>query len=143
MGYNPQLVTDTRAKIASYLQQRNWPFEEDESGAYRLYQGSTYVSLTVKQWGENTLICIRSPLSIDVTNMSSELAQMLLEKNYDLILGKFSYNRNNRTIYYENALMGSDLDPSELYSAVEAAAVVADKYDDQIAKYSGGRRAID
>jgi len=143
MGYDPNLVSITRGKIATFLKQQNWPFEEDESGTYRLYQGSTYVGLSVKQWGDNTLICVRSPLSIEVTNMSPELALMLLEKNYDLILGKFSYNRNNKTIYYENALMGKDLDSSELISAVEAAAVVADKYDDQIAKYSGGKRAID
>ncbi len=140
--YNPQLVKTATEKIEYYLQQKGWPYEGDQSG-FKLYQGSTYVHVTIKQWGENSLVCIRCPLALNVTNLNHDLLQMLMEKNYELILGKFSYNRNAQAIYYEHAILGNDLDPEELYSALESAAVVADKYDDQIALMSGGKRAID
>lgn len=140
-GYDP--MRETFAEIGRMLERRNWPYELDSKGNYRLYQGSTYVTVSVKMWGERIMIYIKAPVAIDVTNLNYDVLYKLLENNYNLVLGKFSYSSSNRTIFYEHTIIGTDPGGEGLAAAIETAGVIADRYDDEIALMSGGRRAID
>ncbi|MCF8267923.1 MAG: YbjN domain-containing protein [Ignavibacteriales bacterium] len=141
--YESEQVLAARRRIKAFLDVKEWPYDIEDNGEFRLYQGSTFVSAEVKQWGQFTLVIIRAPISLGIKTMNEKVYRYMLEKNYSLIVGKLAYSRTQNAIYYENAILGDDLDPEELYGALESAALTADNYDDPISALTGGRRAID
>ncbi|KAB8140984.1 YbjN domain-containing protein [Chloroflexia bacterium SDU3-3] len=131
-------------KLERYLQQKNVDYTIDKDGDIVLQQGSTQVFVRAVDWSESqTVVRLFSPISLQITRFSSEIGQRILEENYKLLFGKFSLDTNNKTIWFEHALLGDYIDPEEFISAIVAIAMTADEYDEMISNMVGGKRAID
>lgn len=138
-----EAIQKLRNKIENYLIRKKWNYSVGSDGQYILYEGSTRVEIFARDWGNNTLVLITAPVSIDAYEINTDLLYALLCKNYDVVLGKFSLDKKNSMILFEHSLLGNTLDSEEFYLAVETAAIVADNYDESIAELSKGKRVID
>jgi Archaeal ATPase./Tetratricopeptide repeat. len=141
------MVTDKvevlRSKVESYLRQKQVGYEARSDGTFWIRQGSTIVTVSANAWGERTLVKLAAPVALDITKITPELTRFLLEKNSELLFGKFSLDTRGRTIWYEHVLLGDFLDVEELFIAVAAVALTADEHDEQVSKMADGRRAAD
>lgn len=132
-----------RNKIQKYLSQKNLSYEVQPSGELWVREGSTVVAIVPYDWNEQTLVSVMAPVALDVKKVTAELTRFLVEKNYDLLFGKFSLNPENNSIWYTHVLLGDYLDEEELFVAVAQVAIVADDYDEQVSKMARGRRWVD
>ncbi|RRR77129.1 MAG: hypothetical protein EI684_01850 [Candidatus Viridilinea halotolerans] len=132
-------VANLRTTIDHYLRRHQISFEIDRDGDFALRQGSTKVFLRPLRWGDDqTIVKLFAPVAVNISHISLELTRFLLEENHNVLFGKFSLDFAHRAIWFEHVLLGDSLDADELLSAIISIAVTADKYDNQVAKYTGG-----
>ena len=132
-----------RRKIETYFSQKQLGYEVKPNGEYWIRQGSTVVVIRPIPWNERTLVQIGAPVALEVTKITPELTRFLLEKNSELVFGRFSLSKDGKTIWYEHVLLGDFLDAEELFTGVVAVAITADQNDEQISEMAGGKRAAD
>ncbi len=143
------MATDTPAiaelykKITTYLEQASISFVVDADGSFAIRQGTAAIFIHIVQWNAHTFVQLASPIALDITNTSPELAFFLASQNNKLLFGKFSLDIPAKTVWFEQTLLGDFLQPEELTVALEIIAVTADGYDEQVALAAGGKRAID
>jgi len=133
-----------RAKIEGYLREKKLVYEGLPDGRYALRQGSTKVFIVPLAWtGGQTLVKLFAPVALAITQITPELTRFLVEKNAELLFGKFSLDAKGKAIWYEHVLLGNSLDVEELFSAIVTIALTADQYDEQVQALSGGKRLAD
>ena len=118
-------------------------YEVGASGDYRLRYGSTFLVVIPCQWGDRTLVKLIAPVASNITKITPELTRFLVEKNNELLFGKFSLDTPNNTVWYEHALLGDFLDEEELFVAVAAVLKTADDHDEEVSRMAGGRWTVD
>jgi hypothetical protein len=130
-------------KVEMYLRQKGLVYEVTPQGVYRIRQGSTLILIQLAQMGEHAVVKLLAPVALNITNISLELTRFLIEKNNELLFGKFSLDAQNKSIWYQHVLLGDFLDVEELFLAVVIVASTADQYDEQISIMAGGKRLVD
>ena len=75
--------------------------------------------------------------------MSDGLALDVHEVALRSPLGRFALSAAYGELWFEHAVLGDDLDPDELHSAIEVVAITADSEDDRLKQAYGGRRYAD
>jgi len=143
MSESSQKVEALRNKIQKYLSQKNLSYEVKPSGELWVREGSTVVLIVPYDWNEQTLVSVMAPVALDIKKVSAELTRFLVEKNNDLLFGKFSLNSEQNSIWFIHVLLGDYLDEEELFVAVAQVAITADEYDEQVSKMARGRRWVD
>ncbi|MDY7039322.1 MAG: YbjN domain-containing protein [Chloroflexota bacterium] len=143
MANEAKTVEALRGKVETYLSQKQLSYEVKPSGSLWIRQGSTIVTINPIQWGEQTLVKLAAPVALNVTKITPQLTRFLVEKNYQLLFGKFSLDTEGNAVWYEHVLLGDFLDAEELFVAVAAVALTADEYDEQVAKMAQGKRVKD
>ncbi len=136
-------VETLRSNVEDYLRQKKLSYEVKPNGSLWIRQGSTVVVVNPSEWGEQTLVKLAAPVALNITKITPELTRFLVEKNFELLFGKFSLDTNGNAIWYEHVLLGDTLNAEELFVAVATVALTADKYDEQVAKMSRGKRVAD
>lgn len=136
-------VQALRSKVEDYLRQRQLSYEVKPNGSLWIRQGSTIVVVNPSEWGERTLVKLAAPVALNITKITPELTRFLVEKNFELLFGKFSLDTNGNAIWYEHVLLGDSLDAEELFVAVAAVALTADQHDEEVAKMAQGKRVAD
>ena len=91
---------------------------------------------------DSTAVRASSPVLSGV-DLSDELALRLLELASASPFGAFLYLPSRREAWFEHVVLGDDLDPGELETAIEIVATTADGHDDELAARFGGRRYAD
>ena len=115
----------------------------DES-LYAVKQGSTYVLITVMPWGPDRALVRCVAQLVKGVRMDASLARQLLELNAHLRFGAFAYEPDGELVLFLHSILGGPtLDPEELVATVRDVAVIADEYDDRIAKKYGGHTMHD
>lgn len=132
-----------RNKIQTYLRQKNLSYEVKPNGSLWIRQGSTLLIVDALMWNERTLVRLTAPVALNISKITPELTRFLLEKNHQLLFGKFSLDPEEKAVLYEHVLLGDDLDVEELFVAVATIALAADQNDEQVAKMAGGKRVAD
>jgi hypothetical protein len=132
-----------RSKVENYLRQKQLSYEVKPNGSLWIRQGSTVVVVSSSEWGERTLVKLAAPVALNITSVTPELTRFLVEKNFELLFGKFSLDTNGNAVWYEHVLLGDFLDAEELFVAVAAVALTADQHDEEIAKMAQGKRVAD
>jgi hypothetical protein len=136
-------LEELRRKVEACLQRLEQGYELTGGGEYWVRHGSTLVVVRPLQHAEVTMVRLAAPVAINVTKITPELTRFLLEKNHELLMGKFSLDTQDNTIWYEHALLGDFLDASELFVALAWVATKADEHDEQVSTMAGGRRIAD
>jgi hypothetical protein len=118
-------------------------FTRDPAWGYNGPFGSARVFVDVRPFlGESTVVRVASPV-LSRVELSDALALRALEIADGTPIGRFSYLRERRELWFEHTLLGDALDPDELELAVGTIARVADGEDDELAAAFGGLRYAD
>ncbi len=123
------------SKIRTYLREKQVSYEVDyEDGTITARRGSTAVIIKPMEWGDRTVVKLFSGVVLSIDTVTPKLTRFLVEKNNQLLFGKFSLDTKDGTnaVWYEHVLLGDSLDAEELSVVVGAIAAVAEEYGDQI-----------
>lgn len=138
-----QRVQSARERVERFLRERYGEFEDDPHWGYHGGFGSARIFCTVRHYLEtSTAIVVASPLLSGV-HATPELAVELQAIAARGPLGRFAVSLDHDEVWVEHAVLGDDLDPDELHTAIEAVARIADAEDDRLQARFGGRRYID
>ncbi len=136
-------VDKLRSKVESLLRERGQVYQILPDKTVLIRHGSTAVSVRCAEFGDNTVVRLLAPVATGLEDITPELTLFLAEQNNDLIFGKFSLDTKANAVWYEYALLGDQLDAEELYSALAAVVLTADKYDEEVCSLTGGKRFAD
>jgi hypothetical protein len=103
-------------------------------------QGSTFVMINALPWGSDRAVVRCVAQLVKGVELKPELSKKLLEMNAVLRFGAFAYVTDGDIIVFGHSILGgATLDPEELVATVRDVALVADEYDDRIARRFGGQ----
>ncbi len=139
----PERVASARERVERFLRERYGEFDDDPHWGYHGPFGSARVFCTVGHYLEtSTAITVASPV-LNGVEMSDGLALDVHEVALRSPLGRFALSAEYGELWFEHAVLGDDLDPDELHSAIEVVAITADSEDDRLKQAYGGRRYAD
>ncbi len=129
-------------KVRSMLNQQFPDVVDFEDGSFTLSKGSASVMIIVRPFTEDDAVVECTSHVVTDAQITPEVMEWLLRKNAELHFGAFGLLFDH-TIIYSYSLPVKNLDPEELGVMVSAVATIADYYDDELAKMTGGKRALD
>ena len=137
-----ELIDTTVTKVERILKDKFPEYIPFGDGTFTIERGSTTVMVIVRPFTENESVveCISNVVT--GAKVDDKLMQFLLRKNAEMHFGAFGLLFDN-TIIFQHSLAGKNIDDNELITAVNAVAIIADHYDDEIVEIAGGRRAKD
>lgn len=122
----------------------NPAYRKVDDNLYVIKQGSAYVMINIVPWGGDKAMVRCVAQLVKGIRMDDELALQLLSLNAHLRFGAFAYDPNERLVLFIHSILGgSTLDPDELLATVADVALIADEYDDLLARKYGGQRMRD
>lgn len=134
-------VRVVRERTARHLTAHD--FVDDPVWGLHGASGSTRVFVSVMHHLErSTAIIVAAPVLIDV-DLTDQLALEACAIAAEGPVGRFAYTPDRRELWFEHAILGDDLQESELLHAVQAVATIADRVDERLAAAHGGRRYSD
>lgn len=137
-----ELIDSTIVKVEQILKENYPDYLTFGNGQFTISHGSTQIMILVRPFTDNET-CIEVLSNVVMNgNITPEIMQFLLRKNAELHFGAFGLLFDN-TIIFQYSIAGSNVDKNELITSVNAVAIIADHYDDELSQMSGGKRAID
>jgi hypothetical protein len=136
-------VLSTRERVERFLRQLYGAFETDPAWGYHGGFGSTRVFCNVRHYLEtSTVVTVGSPVLSGVAP-SPALALDVHAVAARAPFGRFSLAAERGELWFEHVILGDDLDPDELRTAIDAVARTGDAQDDRLQVAYGGRRYAD
>lgn len=115
-------------------------YRQIDERLYIVKQGSCFVMINVLPWGKERAVVRCVAQLVKGVNLVPELARQLLELNAILRFGAFAFVPEDGLILFMHSILGGPtLDSEELLTTVADVALVADEYDDRIARHFGGQ----
>jgi len=114
----------------------------DDVPAFVVRRGSAQAIVSVFPWLETAAIVRATAFVVQGAEVTQGLMRQLLQWNTEMNFGAFGVNSDNEVVF-SHTIVGSTMDPEELWTMVLAVINTADDYDDQIVARWGGVRAID
>lgn len=134
-------VAVVRGRTARYLLTHD--FVDDPVWGLHGAAGSTRIFVSVMHHLErSTAIIVAAPVLIDV-DLTDQLALDACAIAAEGPVGRFSYTPERRELWFEHAILGDDLQESELLHAVTTVAETTDAVDERLAATHGGRRYVE
>lgn len=137
-----ELIDSTVNKVEDVLKKHFSDYIDFGESTYTIARGSTQVMIVVRAFTENETVVECMSNVVSGANITQDLMQYLLRKNAEMHFGAFGLLFDN-TIVFQHSLAGKNLDDNELVTAINAVAIIADHYDDEIVEMAGGKRAKD
>jgi hypothetical protein len=116
-------------------------YHDEEDGHVYVRYGSTVLEISVEAYGPTEAVVTIRSYCVQGVDADEKLRRALLEMNHALPLGAFSML--DRDIFFSHTLLGRDLQPRTLLSAIAAVADIADENDDRIVARWGGQTALE
>jgi len=136
-------VEFTTRRVRQHLDARYGGFEHHPDWGFHGAFGSARVFVEVLPvLDDSTAVRVSSPVLSQVP-LSDELALRLLGLASEQPFGAFAHLAARNEVWLQHAILGDDLDPVELETAIDAVATVADGCDDALAREFGGLRYAD
>ncbi len=132
-----ELIDATSAKVKEILEANFPDYIDYENGSFTVQRGSATVLIVVRPFTDKETIVEMVSNLVNGANVTPELMSWLLRKTAELHFGGFGLLFDD-TVSYSYALPAGNLDPSELKTAIESVAIIADHYDDEIVAMAGG-----
>ena len=119
-------------------------YRKVDEALYTVKQGSSFVMINVVPWGEDRALVRCVARLVKGVQLEADLARQLLELNAHLRFGSFAYDPDGQLVLFLHSILGGPtLDAEELLFTVRDVALIADEYDDRIAKKYGGQTMKD
>jgi hypothetical protein len=112
--------------------------EQDADGDYQLAIGDVrvVVSLRALPFGP-TVVRVFAITNVGV-NVVPELGLFLARLNFGLMFGRFALDVENRSVWFDETLLGQNIDEEALRYAIRVVAATADEWDDRLKQMFGG-----
>ncbi len=134
-------VAVVRERVARHLETRG--FVDDPVWGLHGAAGSTRVFVSVMHHLErSTAVIAAAPVVIDC-DLTDDLALEACAIAAEEPVGRFSYTDERRELWFEHAILGDDLQESEIAHAIDAVSATADRVDEGLVATHGGRRYLD
>ena len=132
-----------RTRIEDCLRRFGVTYEVRPNNDLVIRQGSAAVCIKVLMRNDRCFVHCLAPVAMNIAASNEPLTRFLLEENNRLLLGKFSLDTEQKTVWFEHALLGTTLDDEALLMTLTTVALIADQHDEQIAEMGSGQRFID
>ena len=118
-------------------------YQKVEDRLYVVKQGSSIVMINVVPWGPDKAVVRVIAQLVKGVELTPELAVQMLEVNAVVRFGAFGYVPDGSVITFGHSILGgATLDPVELNATIRDVALIADEYDDRIARKYGGQTML-
>ncbi len=142
MRFEHEVHQETYEKVAEVLPEFfDDPYTDEETGHFYVRYGSTVLEISVEAYGPKEAVVTIMSYCVQGADVEEELLVGLLEMNHALPLGAFSLL--DRDVFFSHSLLGRDLQPRSLLSAIAAVADIADEWDDRLVARYGGQTALE
>jgi type III secretion system-like peptide-binding chaperone len=134
-------MNKSKIKIKNFAEKNKLGLIISKKDNYILKEGSTFVYILVNEDEGGEWIVFYS-LVVKNAKKSKKLMIELLELNSSLPFGAFGFR--DEYIVFKHCILGGDhMDEEEFLQSLYSVAKIADKYDNDIQKKYGGKRAMD
>lgn len=138
-GKTPQERLDSTSRKVEELLKKNFSdYLAFDNGSYTITRGSTQVMVIVRPFTESETCIECMAQVVSGARIDVELMRYLLRKNTELHFGAFGLLFDD-TINFSHSITGTNVDENELTTTINAVAIIADHYDDEIVKMAGGQ----
>jgi hypothetical protein len=136
-------IESTTSRVEAALAARYGAFQHDPHWGYHGPFGSARVFVNVRHTLEvSTAILVASPI-LSAVALTDALALDVHAAAAASAFGRFAYAADRSELWVEHAILGDDLDPVELETAIDAVARLSDGEDDRLQAAHGGSRYAD
>jgi hypothetical protein len=119
-------------------------YEKVEDRLYVVKQGTSIVMINVVPWGSDKAVVRCIAQLVKGVKLTSTLAVQLLEMNAVVRFGAFGFVPDGDVITFGHSILGgATMDPLELLATIRDVALIADEYDDRIARKYGGQTMME
>lgn len=113
--------------------------EQDADGDYQLAIDDVRVVVAPRALpGGPTIVRVFAVTNVGV-NVVPELGLFLARLNFGLMFGRFALDVENRSVWFDETLLGHQLDDEALRYAIRVVASTADEWDDRLKQMFGGK----
>lgn len=132
-------LEEIRARIEKLLtEMEGHPPAQDEDGDYVLPIDDVHVVVAPRAApGTPSLVRVFAITNVGVA-ISPELGLFLSNLNFALMFGRFALDAANRSIWFDQTLLGDHFSDEELRFAIEMVSSTADHWDDRLKQMFGG-----
>ncbi|MFT5694398.1 MAG: hypothetical protein ACI9QQ_000372 [Myxococcota bacterium] len=123
-----QIVTDVLGR----------PPEQDGDKDYVLPIGEVHVTVAPRATPDGQIVVRVFAISNVGFEVTPELGLFLARLNFGLMFGRFTLDVPNRSIWFDETLLGEQFREEELRFAIRVVASTADEWDDRLKKMFGG-----
>jgi hypothetical protein len=114
------------------------PAEQDGDGDYLLPIGDVRVTVAPRAIpGGPVVVRIFAITNVGV-HVAPELGLFLARLNFGLMFGRFALDGDNRSIWFDETLLGEHVSDEEVRFAIDVVARTADEWDDRLKQMFGG-----
>lgn len=111
---------------------------EDDDGDYSVLIGSIQVTIATRAMvGGEVVIRVFAITNVDLS-VTPELGLVLARLNFGLTFGRFALDAEDRSIWFDETLLGEDFREGELRFVLNMVATTADGWDDRLKQMFGG-----
>lgn len=139
IGTPQELIDATVLKVEEILKERFEGYLAFGNGTFTVSFGSSQVMILVRPFTDSDTVIECMANVVSGAMISNDLMTFLLRKNAELHFGAFGLLFDN-SIVFQHSIAGAHVDANELASSINAVAIIADHYDDEIIKMAGGSR---
>lgn len=148
MSAKKEDVNEMSNKIKTYLQQNKTKYKikyrGSSKGIFEVMVDDNLRSLFIEliKIGKFVNVGVYGNVSNDITKITPELTQFLIEKNNE-IMGSLFIHKEYNCIQYRYVLLGRSLNAEKLFTVISDVYSVIEAFEEKISKMSGGKRLID
>lgn len=112
--------------------------KQDDDGDFVLPIGDVHVTVAPRAIaGGPVVVRVFAITNVGVT-VAPELGLLLARLNFGLMFGRFALDTEHQSIWFDEMLLGDQLNDQELKFAIDAVATTADEWDDRLKQLFGG-----
>ncbi len=112
--------------------------ERDADGDYALPIGEVHVMVAPRATHDGQVVIRIFAITNAGVSVTPELGLLLSRLNFGMMFGRFALDVENRSIWFDEALLGEQFREEELRFAVRTVASTADEWDDRLKQMFGG-----
>lgn len=114
------------------------PPDQDSDGDYVLPIGEVHVMVAPRAAMSGQVVIRIFAITNVSVNVAPELGLFLARLNFGLMFGRFALDTENRSIWFDENILGEQFREEELRFAIRVVASTADEWDDRLKQMFGG-----
>lgn len=129
----------TRERIESVLESiAGTKADQDDDGDFSMTLGEVRVTIAPRSLPDGEVVIRVFAITNVGVNVTSELGLFLARLNFGMMFGRFALDAENRSIWFDETLLGETFREDELRFVVNMVATTADGWDDRLKQLFGG-----